>query len=139
PHAQENITSRRNVEILREYAQRTADPARRRVTLRFLLSPLELIPDDRGHVRAVELACNELVAEDGTLRAHASDRREKLEAGLVFRAIGYRGVPLPGVPFDEKRGVIPNDAGRVKNGSSGAASPGEYVVGWVKRGPTGVS
>jgi ferredoxin/flavodoxin---NADP+ reductase len=138
PHAEANITPRRNVEILREYAQRSVDPSRRRVTLRFLLSPLELIPDERGRVRAVEFASNELVNEDGALRARASERRESIAAELVFRAIGYRGVPLPGVPFDERRGVIPNEAGRVTNGSSGATKPGEYVVGWVKRGPTGV-
>src|SRR5947209_3542922 len=137
PKAQENATSRRNVEILREYAKRSPDPSRRRVTLRFLLSPLEFIGDERGHVQAVEFACNELVDEGGALRARASERRERIEADLVFRAIGYRGVPLPGVPFDEQRGVIPNDAGRVMNGS-GDARPGEYVVGWVKRGPTGV-
>ena len=135
--AQEHAISRRNVEIMREYAGRTPDPSRRRVTLRFLLSPLEFIGDQHGHVQAVEFACNELVNEDGALRARASERRERIEADLVFRAIGYRGVPLPGVPFDEQRGVIPNDAGRVMNGS-GDARPGEYVVGWVKRGPTGV-
>ena len=135
--AEENITARRNVEILREYAQRSPGPSRRRVTLRFLLSPLEFLADERGHVRAVEFACNELVDEEGALRARASERRETLEADLVFRAIGYRGVPLPDVPFDERRGVIPNDGGRVMNGS-GAQRHGEYVVGWVKRGPTGV-
>jgi ferredoxin--NADP+ reductase len=135
--AEENITARRNVEILRGYAQRSPDPSRRRVTLRFLLSPIEFIGDERGHVQAVEFAHNELVSEGGALRAHATDRRERLDADLVFRAIGYRGVPLPGVPFDERLGVIPNDGGRVMNGS-GEPLPGEYVVGWVKRGPTGV-
>jgi ferredoxin--NADP+ reductase len=136
--AEENMTARRNVEILREYAQRSPDPSRRRVTLRFLRSPLEFLGDERGHVKAVEFACNELVNEDDALRARASERRERIEADLVFRAIGYRGVPLPGVPFDEQRGVIPNDAGRIRNGSSGEPRRGEYVVGWVKRGPTGV-
>jgi ferredoxin--NADP+ reductase len=135
--AEENITARRNVEILRDYVTRKADPARRRVTFRFLLSPLQFIGDDDGHVRAVEFARNELVDEDGAIRAHATDERERIDADLVFRAIGYRGVALPGVPFDERRGVIPNDRGRVMNGS-GEARPGEYVVGWVKRGPTGV-
>ena len=137
PKAEENATSRRNVEIMRLYSQREPDRSRRLVTLRFLLSPLELIGDEHGRVHAVEFARNELVDEDGALRAHASERRERLEADLVFRAIGYRGVPLPGVPFDEQRGVIPNDGGRVTNGS-GNLRPGEYVVGWVKRGPTGV-
>jgi ferredoxin/flavodoxin---NADP+ reductase len=137
PVAEESVIHRRNVEILRGYAERTADPARRRVTLRFLLSPLQLIGDDEGRVRAVEFACNKLVNVDGALRAQAGERRETIEAGLVFRAIGYRGVALPGVPFDDSRGVIPNEGGRIMNGSGGAR-PGEYVVGWVKRGPTGV-
>src|SRR5262249_12534379 len=73
-----------------------------------------------------------------TLRAQPTDDHETIAAGLVFRAIGYRGVPLPGVPFDEQRGVIPNEAGRVTDPESGAVLPGEYVVGWIKRGPTGV-
>src|SRR5947207_2850382 len=64
--------------------------------------------------------------------------RETIDAGLVFRAIGYRGLPLPGVPFDERQGVIPNDGGRVTDPSTGVTRPGEYVVGWIKRGPTGV-
>jgi ferredoxin/flavodoxin---NADP+ reductase len=138
PHAEENITSRRNVEIMREYCGRALDPARRRVSLRFLLSPLELLADEDGRVRAVEFACNELIDEGGSLRARAGERRETIAADLVFRAIGYRGVPLPGVPFDEQRGIIPNDSGRVLGGSDGDARAGEYVVGWVKRGPTGV-
>jgi ferredoxin--NADP+ reductase len=136
--AQENITSRRNVEIMREYCERPTDPDRRSVTLRFLLSPLELIAGENGRVQAVEFARNELVDEEGALRAKATDARERIEADLVFRAIGYRGVPLPGVPFDERSGVIPNDGGRVRNGSHGGYKRGEYVVGWVKRGPTGV-
>jgi ferredoxin--NADP+ reductase len=135
--AEENITARRNVEILRDYATRSSDPERRRVTFRFMLSPVQFIGDEHGHVRAVEFARNELVAENGAIRAHATEQRERIDADLVFRAIGYRGIALPGVPFDERRGVIPNEGGRVMNGS-GQARPGEYVVGWVKRGPTGV-
>ncbi len=86
---------------------------------------------------AVRVARNELVAApDGRLRAQATEEHETIPAGLVFRAIGYRGVALPGVPFDERSGVIHNEGGRVL----GAEGPlrGEYAVGWIKRGPTGV-
>jgi ferredoxin--NADP+ reductase len=139
PKAEENITARQNVEILREYSRRSPAGRRRQLRLRFLLSPLELIADQQGRVGAVAMVHNELVAgPDGTLRARPTDEQETIAAGLVFRAIGYRGVPLPGVPFDERHGVIPNEAGRVTDPDSGAALPGEYVVGWIKRGPTGV-
>ena len=79
-----------------------------------------------------------MAGEDGRLRAQATDEHETLPAGLVFRAIGYRGIPLPRVPFDERSGVIPNEGGRVRDAESGQALPGEYVVGWIKRGPSGV-
>ncbi len=137
--AEEDATARRNVEILREYAQRPASGKAKRVVLRFLASPVELRADENGHLGAVELVHNELVAgPDGRLRAQATEKRETLEAGLVFRAIGYRGIPLPRVPFDERGGVIPNEAGRVRDPDSGQALAGEYVVGWIKRGPSGV-
>lgn len=137
--AEEDITSRRNVEILREYAQRTPTDGRKRVVLRFLLSPTELVAGEDGALAAVELVRNELVADDsGTLRARATDERQTIPAGLVFRAIGYRGIPLPGVPFDERRGVIPNEGGRIVHADSGERQAGEYVVGWIKRGPSGV-
>jgi ferredoxin/flavodoxin---NADP+ reductase len=141
--AEENITSRRNVEILRSYAERTPAGHAKRIVLRFLLSPTALLPGDDGHLGAVELAHNELIADQTDpahpqLRAQASGERETIPAGLVFRAIGYRGIPLPGVPFDGRRGVIPNDGGRVLDGAGGAPVRGEYAVGWIKRGPSGV-
>jgi ferredoxin/flavodoxin---NADP+ reductase len=139
PAAQENATSRRNVEILREYAARTPAGHARRVVLRFLLSPVALLAGDHGRLDAVELVRNELVrTEGGALRAQAADERETIPAGLVFRAIGYRGIPLPGVPFDERSGVIPNESGRVLDPQTGKPVAGEYAVGWIKRGPTGV-
>jgi len=137
--AEQDITSRRNVEILREYAQRTPTPGRKRVVLRFLLSPSALVAGEDGALATVELVRNELVAdESGALRARATDERETIPAGLVFRAIGYRGIPLPGVPFDERRGVIPNEGGRIVHAETGERQAGEYVVGWIKRGPSGV-
>jgi ferredoxin/flavodoxin---NADP+ reductase len=139
PQADEDITSRRNVEILRSYAAQPPKGHDKRIVLRFLLSPASLLADERGHLGAVELVRNELVATpDGGLRALATDETETIAAGLAFRAIGYRGIPLPGVPFDERAAVIPNEAGRVLDPENGAPLAGEYVVGWIKRGPSGV-
>jgi ferredoxin--NADP+ reductase len=137
--AAEDVTSRRNVEILRSYAERPPAGHRKRIVLRFLLSPVALHPDERGRLGAVELVRNELVAgRDGVLRAQATGERETIATGLAFRAIGYRGLPLPGVQFDDRSAVIPNEAGRVIDAGTGAQLPGEYVVGWIKRGPSGV-
>jgi ferredoxin--NADP+ reductase len=98
-----------------------------------------LIPGEDGAVAAVELVRNELVAgEGGVLRARATDESQTIPAALVFRAIGYRGEPLPGVSFDEGAAVILNEGGRVLDPDSRAPLPGEYVVGWIKRGPSGV-
>jgi len=139
PKAAEDATARRNVEILRSYAQREPSGKPKRIVLRFLLSPSALIAGENGHLSAVELVHNELVAgDDGTLKARATDRPETIQAGLLFRAIGYRGIALPAVPFDERAAVIPNTGGRVKDAESGEQLPGEYVVGWIKRGPSGV-
>jgi len=130
-----NATAKRNVEILRGYAQRPSRGASRRIELRFLRSPLELIGDRR--VQALLVARNQLVDGDaGSLKAAATGHRETIETGLVLRAIGYRGLPLAGVPFDGRRGTIANEHGRVI-GDDGPAV-GEYAVGWIKRGPSGV-
>ncbi len=137
--AEQDATSRRNVEILRTYAARPPAGHSKRIVLRFLLSPTALTAGERGHVDSIELVRNQLVpGPDGRLRAQATDERETIEAALVFRAIGYRGIPLQDVPFDERKAVIPNDAGRVLDPDSGSPLPGEYAVGWIKRGPSGV-
>ena len=117
-------TVKRNVEHLREYAAREPAGKPRAIRLRFLRSPVAVLGD--GRVEAIELVRNVLV--DG--RAVATDERETLPCGIVFRSVGYHGVPLPGVPFDERTGTIPNEGGRVE--------PGLYVAGWIKRGPSGV-
>ena len=131
------ITPRRNVEILTEYSRRKPAGKRRRVVLRFLRSPVAIHGD--GKVEAIELVRNELQhGGDGSLKARATRRHETLEAGLVFRSIGYRGVPIEGLPFDEWHGAIPNEEGRVIDPEHQHAIPGEYVVRWNKRGPSGV-
>lgn len=128
----------RNVEVLRRYAERPLSGKSRRIVLRFLLSPVEIIGDPASGVQAVTMGRNRLQAtEQGTLRAVATDERETIETGLVLRAIGYRGSALPGVPFDERSATIPNEHGRVHD-DDGSTRTGEYAVGWIKRGPSGV-
>jgi ferredoxin--NADP+ reductase len=133
-----DATKRRNVEILRDYAHRTPAGKSHRVELRFLRSPLEILGEgEDGPVTGVRCAVNRLVADDsGRVRAEATGETEAIECGLVLRSIGYRGTPLAGIPFDDRRGLIRNDAGRVIDDDG--VCRGEYVVGWIKRGPTGV-
>ncbi|WP_027503647.1 FAD-dependent oxidoreductase [Rhodococcus sp. UNC363MFTsu5.1] len=125
------------VQLAREFAERTSTPGHKRIVFRYLASPTALLGTDR--VEAVTVARNELVAgADGAPSARPTADSETLEASLVLRSIGYRGRPLAGVPFDERRGTIPNDAGRVLESAAGAPVDGVYVTGWIKRGPSGV-
>ncbi|MGQ0600934.1 MAG: FAD-dependent oxidoreductase [Anaerolineales bacterium] len=129
----------RKVEILQGYAARAHTGKGKQLHIRFLVSPLELIGDANGHVAKMRLVKNVLVAsETGTLNAKATDEFETLSVGLVFRSVGYRGVPLPEVPFNERWGVILNEKGRVLDPDTKAARMGEYTTGWIKRGPSGV-
>jgi ferredoxin/flavodoxin---NADP+ reductase len=125
-----HTTAKKNVDIITGYAAREPLGKRRRIVLRFLVSPVEILGSDR--VEGIRFAHNELVESDGAIRARATDITEELDCGLVFRSIGYRGTQLPGVPFDEQTCTIPNDGGRVRDRT------GEYAVGWIKRGPTGI-
>jgi ferredoxin--NADP+ reductase len=128
-------TNRRNVEIFTEFSQRQPEGKKQRIELRFLASPVEI--DGDGKVERIVIGRNELVSEDGSIRAKDTGERETIECGLVLRSIGYKGVPIEGVPFDERRGLIPNDHGRVTD-ESGNQVPGLYASGWIKRGPSGV-
>jgi ferredoxin--NADP+ reductase len=121
---------RRNVDLLREYAARSLTGKPRRIVLRFLSSPVAILGEER--VEGVEVVRNELALENGRLVARPTGNTEVIPAGLVLRSVGYKGVPLPGVPFDEQRGVIPNEGGRV------GGAERTYVAGWIKRGPSGV-
>jgi ferredoxin/flavodoxin---NADP+ reductase len=122
--------ARRNYELLEEYAAREPEGKPRRIVLRFLVSPLAILGEDK--VEAVEIVHNELVEEDGRIVARPTGETEVIPAGLVLRSVGYQGVPLPGVPFDERSGTIPNDRGRVEGAER------TYAAGWIKRGPSGV-
>jgi ferredoxin--NADP+ reductase len=126
----------RNVEILRDFATRKPSGKPRTVRLRFRASPVAILGDER--VEGVEIAHNRLEPDErGSVRAVATEERETFPCGLVFRSVGYRGIGIPGVPFDERSGTIPNADGRVLD-EGGAPIPGLYCAGWIKRGPTGV-
>jgi ferredoxin--NADP+ reductase len=126
----------RNVEILRGFAARTPEGKPRSIRLRFRVSPTAILGDER--VEALEIRRNRLEADaSGRVRAVATDEREVIPCGIVFRSVGYHGVPLPGAPFDEGSGTMPNAGGRVLDGE-GRPLPGVYCAGWIKRGPTGV-
>jgi ferredoxin--NADP+ reductase len=134
--AGDRATARRNYELLRSFAAGEPRPHRRRLVLRFCVSPVEILGD--GRVEAVEVVRNRLVPDEhGEPRALATAERETIRCGLVLRSVGYRGVSIDGLPFDEKRAVIPNDAGRVLD-EQGKPVAGVYCAGWIKRGPTGV-
>jgi len=134
----EDTTKRRNVEILRGYARREPVGKSHRLELRFLRSPLEILgAGESGPVTAIRVGVNRLVTgEDGRVSAEPTGEEEVIECGLVLRSIGYRGTPVAGIPFDHHRALIRNEHGRVV--SDDGVCRGEYVVGWIKRGPSGV-
>ncbi|OCB22290.1 NADP oxidoreductase [Mycobacterium malmoense] len=124
-------TTKLNIKVLRDYAARAPRPGHRRIVFRFMTSPIEIKGD--GKVESIVLGRNELVTDaNGRVSAKDTGEREELPVQLVVRSIGYRGVPTPGLPFDDRTATIPNAGGRVEG------SRNEYVVGWIKRGPTGV-
>jgi ferredoxin--NADP+ reductase len=130
---------RTKVEIVQEFARRAPAGKPRRLHLRFFVSPVEILGDARGRVAGLRMVRNRLERNDaGAVVARPTGEIEELPVGLVFRSVGYRGVPLPGFPFDESRGVILNDKGRVLDPATRAPRRGHYVSGWIKRGPTGV-
>jgi len=123
-------TVRNNIKVLRGYAEREPRGAKRRIVFRFRTSPIEI--KGEGRVESIVLGRNELVDDNGRIVAKDTGQREEVPAQLVVRAVGYRGVPTPGLPFDKRSGTIPHTGGRIEG------SRNEYVVGWIKRGPTGV-
>lgn len=124
-------TVKQNVKVMRGYIENAQKNAKRRIVFRFRTSPIEILGTDR--VEAIVLGRNELVTDAaGRVTAKDTGIREELSAQLVIRAVGYRGVATPGLPFSENTGTIPHTDGRIDG------SRNEYVVGWIKRGPSGV-
>ena len=143
--------TKKNLELFRGFAEDGEDSegdtgggARRRIHFHFLASPVEVLDDGDGRVGGLVVEENELVERDGRLRPQGTGQRRELPVTAVIRAIGYRSVPLPDVPFDDAWGIIPNREGRVTTWRDGTregeapVQPREYVVGWAKRGPSGL-
>ncbi|MGI9124255.1 MAG: NADP oxidoreductase, partial [Mycobacterium sp.] len=124
-------TTAANIKVLRDYSTREPREGMRRIVFRFLSSPIEITGNDR--VETIVLGRNELFTDEhGRQVAHDTGQRETLPAQLVVRAVGYRGVAIPDLPFDERSGTIPHTEGRITGRER------DYVVGWIKRGPSGV-
>ncbi len=127
-----DASAKKKTDYVQEQSKKGEGSKERKVRLRFLVSPVELIGEN-GRVSAMRLEKNTLVSDGkGGVKAVGTGVFETIKVGLVLRSVGYRGIPIPGVPFDEKSGHIPHTDGRV------AAAPGQYVVGWAKRGPSGL-
>jgi len=129
----------KKLEIVKGFSESRPGNKSKTLFIRFLVSPVEIIGDERNHVKKLKIVKNELYRnEKGDLRPRATNKYEELDIGLVFRSIGYAGVPLPDLPFSERHGIIPNINGRITNDGSDEHITGLYATGWIKRGPTGV-
>jgi ferredoxin--NADP+ reductase len=127
---------KRKLDYLATLASRESSPGKKRIVLKFLVSPAEIIGDN-GKVVGLRLEHNEITKDEkGRFVARGTGRFETVPLGLVFRSVGYRGVPLEGLPFDDRQGIIPNREGRVVSGAE--VVPNLYLSGWIKRGPSGV-
>ncbi|TMQ72702.1 MAG: NADP oxidoreductase [Candidatus Eisenbacteria bacterium] len=131
-------TVKAKVDIVQGFAKKTREGKPRRLHIRFCVSPIEILGDDQGRVRGLRLVKNRLVRDESGVRAEPTGEIDDLEVGIVFRSVGYKGVPLPELPFDERRGTLPHEKGRVFDPITRAPLRGHYVTGWIKRGPSGV-
>jgi ferredoxin--NADP+ reductase len=129
-----NVNGPGNLSLFRAFASRKAEFGRRTIRFWFHLSPAALIGD--GHVEKIILTRNLLEGPPFAQVARPTEEQIELCCGLIFRSIGYRGVPIPGLPFDQSRGTVPHASGRVVDGAE--TLEGLYVTGWLKRGPTGI-
>ena len=129
-----NNKARKNYAVLEEFSKRQPTGKSTRIWVKFFQSPVKIIGN--GCVQSLVLETNRLEGEAGAQKAVGTGHTVELPCGIVFRSVGYRGISMAGVPFDERRGVFPNQEGRVLD--NGVPVPGLYVVGWIKRGPSGV-
>ena len=134
--AEPDREAEKNLTTLAEYVARGTQGRPRRIEIRFCTSPLRI--EGTGRVERLVVGRNRLEGGPGGVRAVATGGEEVLDVGLVFRSVGYRAQPVPGLPFDTKRAVIPHDRGRVLEGPGGAPRSGHFVAGWIKRGPSGI-
>ncbi|MGW8815919.1 FAD-dependent oxidoreductase [Gordonia terrae] len=123
------------IRLAREFAAKPTTDGNRRIVFRFMVSPTEFVGDRSvTTVVCVRTAYDE---ETGSVGILPTDQRVEIQAGVVLRAIGYRGVPVTDLPFDEPRGIVPNTEGRVLSAPDGEVIRGLFVSGWIKRGATG--
>ncbi len=131
-------SAKKNVEYLKETSTQGTGEAERKIHCKFLVSPVAVLGGD-GKMTGVRIERNELYADDsGTPRPRGTGDTYDLDVDLLFKAVGYRGVPIEGVPFHERWGIFPNDEGRLLESQDGEVVPNQYVVGWAKRGPSGL-
>ena len=129
-----NNKARKNFAILKEFAHRPLHGKKKRIIVQFFNSPVEITGST--HVEAMVLEKNKLEGEAGSQKAIGTGEKETVPCGIVLRSVGYRGIPMPGVPFDDRKGVFPNQGGRITQ--DGQPVAGLYCSGWIKRGPSGV-
>lgn len=134
--AKEGRGSRKNIEIFQKFAESEDTGKQRTCVSTFLKSPIRL--EGQGQLQKVVLEVNELSGEPFKQSARGTGETMEIECGILFRSIGYNGVPISGVPFYERWGTIPNDAGRITVEHGGTIAPGLYAAGWIKRGPSGI-
>lgn len=132
----EGVVAAKNMAIFEKMAETAGSEKARVCRMMFCRSPIRLEGD--GRIERVVLERNELSGEPFSQRASGTGETEVMECGLLFRSIGYRGVPIEGVPFHDSWGVFPNQEGRITDGPDGAVVPGVYTAGWIKRGPSGI-
>lgn len=133
PH---NAPKKKNYEIISHFLELEPGNKSRRVYFHFLKSPAAIYGDEQGRINRIFLEKNRLIGEPGVQKAQGTGEKERINCGIVFRSIGYRGLPIKGLPFSDNAGVIPNTQGRVSD--SEVVFPGLYTVGWIKRGPSGI-
>jgi len=130
---------RQKIEMIQAFSAKEPEGKSKRLTLRFLVSPVALLDDGNGGVGGMQIVKNELTrTDDGWIKPRATETTEDIPVDMVFRSVGYRGTPIADLPFDDKRATVPQTNGRVTDGGGGKQIPGLYVAGWIKRGPTGI-
>jgi ferredoxin--NADP+ reductase len=130
----QNRNARKIVDMLTKLANPPENEKTKRLFLHFLKSPIQISGEDK--MIRVSLETNKLTGEPGKQKSTGTGSTETVESGLLFRSVGYRGTAIPGVPFREDWGIIPNDEGRITD--DGKPVPGLYAAGWIKRGPSGI-
>ncbi len=129
-----NNKARKNVAVLREFAPRPLHGKSKKIVVKYFASPVAILGN--GKVESIVVEKNRLEGEAGNQKAVGTGETETLSCQMVLRSVGYKGVSIPGVPFEERKGVFPNQGGRITE--NGAVVPGLYCSGWIKRGPSGV-